>query len=189
MSPYLEFSQSHQADVIKLKTEAFRRMTRMNSFAIHLLIDAWPAGWLKSIMDVDRQPKKAWFAYRDALAPIAVQVRSEKGQTEFSGAASSNVEIWVCNDTAATPDCQLRYQVEQNGTVLQTGSATAKVPTVTEGALCQGLLPLPANIAAPADLQLRVSLVSKSDGSLIDQYLFAYRIQVLNQPPQNKGSS
>ncbi len=189
MAEWVDASQSHQADVIKLKTEAFRRMTRMNSFAIHLLIDAWPAGWLKSIMDVDRQPKKAWYAYRDALAPIAVQVRSEKGQSEFSASAKPNVEIWVCNDTAATPDCELRYQVEQNGKVLQTGSATARVPTVTEGALCQGLLPLPLDIAAPADLQLRVSLVSSSDGGLIDQYLFAYRVKVLNPPPQNKGPS
>jgi hypothetical protein len=46
----------------------------MVSFAIHLFIDAWPAGWMKTIMDFRRQPKPAYFAYRDALAPLAAQL-------------------------------------------------------------------------------------------------------------------
>ena len=48
-------------------TEAFRRDPRMQSFAIHLFIDAWPAGWMKAIMDRERQPKPAYFAVRDVL--------------------------------------------------------------------------------------------------------------------------
>ena len=40
-------------------TEAFRRDDRMNTFAIHLFIDAFPAGWMKTIMDVERHPKPA----------------------------------------------------------------------------------------------------------------------------------
>ena len=44
-------SQAHQAWATRLMTEAFRRDSRMNSFAIHLFVDAFPAGWMKAIMD------------------------------------------------------------------------------------------------------------------------------------------
>ena len=71
---WIEASQTHQAWATKLSTEAFRRNSDMVSFAIHLFIDAWPSGWMKTIMDVDRQPKKAFFVYRDALKPIMVSL-------------------------------------------------------------------------------------------------------------------
>ena len=59
-------------------TEAFRRDDRMVSNAIHLFIDAWPSGWMKSIMDCKRIPKQAYFAYRDALAPLLVSLRTDR---------------------------------------------------------------------------------------------------------------
>lgn len=173
MAEWVETSQQHQAKVMKLKIEAFRRMPRMNSCAIHLFIDAWPNGWLKTIMDVQRQPKKAWFAYYDGLAPLAVQVRSDKQKTKFTAGDAAKVELWVCNDSAKTPACELRYQLELDGKVVQAGHAEAKVPTVTEGALCQGLLPIqPPPVAAPTPMRLRVSLVDKATGQAVDQYLF-----------------
>ena len=59
LKDWIEASQNHQAWATRFVTEAFRRDTNMMSFAIHLFIDAWPAGWMKAIMDVDRNPKKA----------------------------------------------------------------------------------------------------------------------------------
>jgi len=173
MAEWVEASQQHQADVTRLKIEAFRRMTRMNTCAIHLFIDAWPNGWLKTIMDVERQPKKAWFAYYDGLAPLAVQVRSEGMKNKFVSGEPANVELWVCNDSALTPECELRYQLEMGGKVIRSGKANAKVPTVSEGAFCQGLLPIQAPaVTTPTPMQLRVNLVRKSDGSAVDQYVF-----------------
>jgi hypothetical protein len=64
--------------------EAFRRDNRMVSFAIHLFIDAFPSGWMKTIMDCDRNPKPAYFAYRDSLSPILASVRTDR-LTYFSG--------------------------------------------------------------------------------------------------------
>lgn len=190
MDEWVKLSQIWQADVTRLKTEAFRRMPRMNTFAIHLFIDAWPNGWLKSIMDVQRQPKPAWFAYRDALAPLAVQVRAPWNDAAeklsitncdtwsyqnnvFTGGESSRVELWICNDTAQTPACELRYQLELDGKTVQTGRMDAQLPTVTEGSRFQGYLPVTAPaVPAPTPLRLRVSLVTKDDGHVIDQYLF-----------------
>jgi len=190
MDEWVKLSQVWQADVIKLKTEAFRRMPRMNTFAIHLFIDAWPNGWLKSIMDVQRQPKRAWFAYRDALAPIAIQVRAPWNEHQdglsiancetwwyerntFTSGESVKVELWICNDTAQTPACELRYQLEVAGRIVRTGRVNGQMPTVTDGSRFQGFLPMDVpSVSAPAPLRLQVSLVAKEDGHTIDQYVF-----------------
>jgi len=190
MDEWVKLSQLWQAEVTKLKTEAFRRLPRMNTFAIHLFIDAWPNGWLKSIMDVQRQPKPAWFAYRDALAPIAVQVRApwnrhaEKlniancerwsyAQNTFTNGKPARVELWICNDTAQTPACELRYQLELAGKPVRTGHLAAQMPTVTDGSRFQGFLPVDAPAVSEATpLRLRVSLVAQDGGQIIDQYVF-----------------
>lgn len=96
---WIEESQKHQAWAAKWMTEAFRRNRRMVSSAIHLFIDAFPAGWMKAIMDADRNPKKAYFAYRDALTPAMVSLRADR----FSCWEGEKipVELWICNDLPA----------------------------------------------------------------------------------------
>ena len=75
---WVEKSQSFQAFATQIMTEAFRRDDRMVSSAIHLFIDAWPSGWMKTIMDCRRNPKPAYFAYRNALEPITVSLRPDR---------------------------------------------------------------------------------------------------------------
>ncbi len=124
---WIDASQDHQAWVMRMMTEAFRRDRRMNSFAIHLFIDAWPAGWMKTIMDTDRTPKKAYFAYRDALTPLMVSLRTDRWS--FFSNETIEMEAWVCNDTLAKPaGAVLRYQLEIEGQVVQAGHARAEVP-------------------------------------------------------------
>ena len=126
-------------------TEAFRRSNRMNTFAIHLFIDAWPAGWMKTIMDVDRVPKQAYFAYRDALTPLMVSLRADR-HAWFSGETAA-FEAWVCNDTHDVPaGAQLRYQLEVSGRVVQSGAWPAAIPTC--GAQPQGFLRLPLPVVS-----------------------------------------
>jgi hypothetical protein len=121
---WIEASQRHQEWVTRLMTEAFRRMPGMNTFAIHLFIDAWPAGWMKSIMDVNRVPKRAWFAYRDALAPVAVQLRSDRN-AGFSGQTVA-VELWTACDLAVPPQgCRLDYEVTRGEIIIAHGSVPA----------------------------------------------------------------
>ena len=194
MEEWVKLSQLHQANVIRLRTESFRRMTRMNTFAIHLFIDARPNGWLKTIMDVQRQPKLAWFAYRDALSPIAVQIRAPWNaiapklsiansdswsyqQNAFISSELGKVELWVCNDTLLTPDCVLRYQIEVVGKIIRTGQITAQMPSVTEGSRFQGFLSVESPVVTgPTPMRQRASLVAKNDGRIIDQYVFEGRV-------------
>ena len=107
---WVEKSQLHQAFATKFMTEAFRRDSRMISFAIHLFIDAWPSGWMKTIMDCERNPKPAYFAYRDALEPILVSLRTDRF-AYFSGEKLS-VEAFVANDTDAEGEYTMVYECE-----------------------------------------------------------------------------
>lgn len=65
MADWVHSSREHQKWGIELMAESLRRIPKIYSFAVHLLIDAWPAGWLKSLVDCDRQAKPAYFAYRE----------------------------------------------------------------------------------------------------------------------------
>ena len=120
-------SQAHQAWATRLMTDAFRRDGRMNSFAIHLFIDAFPSGWMKAIMDVDRQPKPAYFAYRKALAPLMASLKADR-LTFFSG-ETMNFEAWICNDLNTRPcSARLAYRLETGIRAIQTGHTIARVP-------------------------------------------------------------
>ena len=122
---WIEASQRHQEWITRLMTEAFRRLPGMNTFAIHLFIDAWPAGWMKTIMDVKRIPKRAWFAYRDALAPLALSLRADR-TAGFSG-ETLQVELWLANDLDQVPQgYTLDYQILKDGKSLNSGSAPAR---------------------------------------------------------------
>ncbi len=128
LSNWVQSSQKWQARATRLQTESFRRMDRMVSCAIHLFIDAWPAGWMKSIMDCERRPKEAWFACRDALAPWLPMLRSDR--SAFWSGEKNRIEVWLANDTATQPrGWQLRYSVEADGQILSSGRCPARIET------------------------------------------------------------
>ena len=110
LEDWVEKSQAHQAFATRIMTEAFRRDRRMISFAIHLFIDAWPSGWMKTIMDCERRPKPAYFAYRNALEPMLVSLRTDRF-AYFDGEELS-VEAYVANDTAKSGKYTLVYECD-----------------------------------------------------------------------------
>lgn len=127
MDGWIAKSQQHQTWATRIMTRAFRRDRRMVSFAIHLLIDAFPAGWMKTLVDCERNPKPAFFEYRDALQPLLVDFRIDRwswrsGET-FQG------EAWICNDRNQAPKgVRLRYVIETAQGPFASGTADASVP-------------------------------------------------------------
>lgn len=113
MADWVEQSQEHQAFATKLMTEAFRRDDRMVSNVIHLFIDAWPAGWMKAIMDCRRNPKKAYYAYRNALEPMLVSLRTDR-YSYYSGEIIS-IESYICNDTDRSGAYELKFEYYVGG--------------------------------------------------------------------------
>ena len=166
---WIEASQKHQDWTNRLMTEAFRRMPGMNTFAVHLFIDAWPAGWMKTIMDVNRVPKRSWFTYRDNLSPLALSLRSDR-TGGFSGERIP-VEIWIANDLQEThPGATLDYEITHDGVCLARGQCPAQLAPCAP--LGQGLLEvcLPA-VAQRGQVQIGVTLLDAAGRALHDTQL------------------
>jgi len=153
---WIESSRQHQALATKLMTEAFRRDNRMIGFAIHLFIDAWPTGWMKAIMDVDRVPKPAYFAYREALTPLMANIRTDRWKF-FSGEIIT-CEFWVCNDTHHIPSNPIiKWQFELNNSIVHAQQAKASVEPVS--ATFQGYTQIPApNVTNRTKATIRLAL-------------------------------
>lgn len=127
LADWSDTTRAHQAWGLRLMTEAFRRRSDMNTFAVHLGIDAFPSGWMKTIMDVDRQPKPGWFVMREACMPLNVHWRSDR--FAFFAGEAMPLEAWVCNDRHEIPaGARLHYQLEVNGKVTFAAKTAATIP-------------------------------------------------------------
>lgn len=114
MKDWIRESQLHQARATKLMTDAFRRRGDIiNQTAIHLLIDAWPAGWMKTLLGCDRKPKPAYFAYQEALVPLKVNLYTPRSGV-YEGERIP-VEAWVLNDTPEDRSLSVRAEVWTKG--------------------------------------------------------------------------
>lgn len=126
MEDWVKESHTYQALATKLMTEAFRRDNNMITNAIHLFIDAWPAGWMKTIMDCRRNPKPAYFAYKNALEPLMLSVRTDRF-TYFEG-ENISIETFICNDTNLCADnYSICYELYKDGKIIKTAKTPAEV--------------------------------------------------------------
>ena len=97
----------------------------MISNAIHLFIDAWPSGWMKTIMDCKRNPKPAYFAYRNALEPVMLSLRTDRF-TYYEGEEVS-IETYICNDSQLESDnLTVRYELYCNNKLILSQNKKAK---------------------------------------------------------------
>jgi len=116
-------SQKHQANAVKIMTEAFRRNNRMVSFALHLFIDAWPSGWMKAVMDFKRNPKPAYFEYKNALEPVTLSLRTDR--FTYYEDETASIETYLCNDTNEQIKYEIVYELsDSSGNVIKSASAT-----------------------------------------------------------------
>ena len=122
---WVEASQEHQGFSTKLMAEAFRRNNLMITFAIHLFIDAWPSGWMKTIMDCERNPKKAYFEYRNALEPLTLSLRTDRF-TYYEG-EKIDIEAFICNDTElSSKNYKIVYELYSEGKGVMRGEMPAR---------------------------------------------------------------
>jgi len=122
INDWIENSQWHQSFATKLMTEAFRRRSDIiNYTAIHLLIDAWPSGWMKTLLDVDRVPKLAYFAFKESLIPLKASLRCDRWQVYEEEIIE--IEVWLLNDTNKShSDLTINATIRNNDTVFNSYS-------------------------------------------------------------------
>lgn len=164
MEDWIRESQKYQAEAVKLMTEAYRRDSHMVTFAYHLFIDAFPEGWTKAIMDVDRNPKQAFFAYRDALTPLMVNLRTDR--FKFFSGETAKIECWICNDTLEyLRHVSIHYQILINGKIVSASKVEGRVDGCDSR--FQGFIsfPLP-EVKRASDCKIQAALIA-FDGSML----------------------
>ena len=91
-------SNAYMADAVAEMNYAWRRRAdRIVSTAIHLGIDSWPCNFMKVLVDVQRRPKSGYFAFRDSMTPVAINLRSDRRQV-WAG-ETVELELHILNDT------------------------------------------------------------------------------------------
>ncbi len=129
MEEWVRESQQHQARATRLMTDAFRRRADyINQTAIHLLIDAWPSGWMKTIVGFDRIPKPAYFAYADSLVLLRVNLRSDRACV-YSG-EELTTEVWLLNDLPKEVQVTILVEVQMKGSMVGSYALTGRVQEV-----------------------------------------------------------
>ena len=158
-------SQEHQRWGVRLMTEAFRRDRRHVSYALHLLIDAFPAGWMKAVVDCRRRPKPAFFAFRDASAPLLLSLRTNHARL-FCGSAAV-AEVWICHDGPdARDDVRLHYQLRRaDGRIEGSGEALARIPAVDS--LPFGMIRVPGIETAERETAVLEAALADPDGNIL----------------------
>ncbi len=165
VSDWVRESQKHQARATTMMTDAFRRRADILSHtAIHLLIDAWPAGWMKTIVGCDRMPKKAFYAYADSLIPLRVNLRGDRSY--LYGGETYDLEAWALNDTSYEEKVTIAATMTVDGKAVQSYRLEMTAPAAT--AVCAGLIPLeiPA-VEKPATLHVD-AVMTKEDGTVLN---------------------
>ena len=90
-----------------------RRVDYIESTAVHLLIDAWPCGWTKTLVDVDRIPKPAYYAFKEASIPVRISLRRDK-YVVYAG-DTLTTELYALNDTSLGVSVRVYASVYFNG--------------------------------------------------------------------------
>ncbi len=165
VADWIRESQKHQARATAMMTDAFRRRADvLNHTAIHLLIDAWPAGWMKTIVGCDRMPKKAFYAYTDSLIPLRVNLRSDR--TYLYSGETYQIEAWALNDTSYDEEVTIVASISVDGKVLDSYEMTLTAPAAN--AVCTGIIPVKAP-QVDTDTELHVdALMRKADGTVLN---------------------
>ncbi|MBN1553409.1 MAG: glycoside hydrolase family 2 [Phycisphaerae bacterium] len=159
-------TREHQAWGLRIMAEAFRRRGDMNTFAVHLGIDAFPSGWMKTIMDVERRPKPGWFVMREACMPLQVHWRTDR--FAFFAGETMPLEAWVCNDLHEIPrGAKLHYQLEAGGKVTFAARTAAKIPACDSA--FQGFVKFTApKVSERTVVTARIALIAKNGKVLHD---------------------
>ncbi len=182
MEDWVRESQIHQAEATKVMTEAFRRRSDyIGHTAIHLLIDAWPAGWMKTLVSCDRKPKLAYYAYEDALVPYRVNMYSDRTYV-YSG-ETVPVEVWLLNDSQENRSGKVVASVSIDGEIYN--SYESEVSVDAAYSICTGKISMIVpNVQKETKLSLNAVLYNEAG-----EAVHAEKIDFIAYPaisPKNK---
>lgn len=128
LKDWITSSHKWQTMATKYQTEAYRRNRLIVSSAIHLFIDAWPSGWMKTLIDCERNPKPAFFTYADTLSPVLCSIRPDR--ISFESGEYASFETYICNDTPSEyHGCKVRYELIHDEKLIKSTETAVDIPS------------------------------------------------------------
>ena len=111
---WIEASREWQREALKYYVHMLRRrVDYIESTAVHLLIDAWPMGWTKTLVDVERIPKPAYYSFKEANILTRVDLRRDKYVVYEDD--SIPTEIYAFNDRPKDKAVEVKVSVYLDG--------------------------------------------------------------------------
>lgn len=175
ISDWVLESQLHQAKATRLMTDAYRRRADLiHHTAIHLLIDAWPSGWMKTLVDCKRQPKRAYFAYQESLEPLRVNLYS--GRSGFYLDEQAEVEAWLLNDSNRDRKLKIRAEVfaeqgEQPFAAYELESKVAAAYSLCAGKIAVEFSQIPEFVGDSTEIEVRAAILDEANGVINSETL------------------
>lgn len=176
MSDWVRESQKHQARATKLMTDAFRRRADViNQTAIHLLIDAWPSGWMKTLVDCERTPKPAYFSYQEALIPLKVNLYTARMSAYEDETVP--VEVWILNDESDGNNVEIHAEIYEEGNDIPYAMYEEKFDIAAADAQCAGVIPVSFQTTGKRRTVTVQTAIFTKDGRLIHQEKIEIQVQ------------
>ena len=134
-------------------------------------------------MDFERRPKAAYFASRDAMAPLLISLRSDR-YFYYAGETVS-IETYVCNDTnqPAGEGSRLVFELYDGNQMLSHGQIDARYDACTTTYVADACFCAPLT-ETRRDLTLKAFLLAH-DGTVLSQQEFAFAVFPDVQIPEN----
>ena len=183
LEDWVHESQAHQAFAARLMTEAFRRDSRMVSNAIHLFIDAWPSGWMKSIMDCERNPKPAYFACRNASEPLMVSLRTDR--FSYYAGEPVSIEAHLCNDTDTAFNGRIVFELYGKNGLLRRGEQMVAVQACDAAYTCTA--EFPANEVNDREEFMLKAVLMETNGAVVTYNQIKFDVFEDVEVPENKN--
>lgn len=175
LADWVRESQNHQARATKLMTDAFRRRADViNHTAVHLFIDAWPSGWMKALLDCERTPKRAFFAYQEALVPLKVNLYT--GRSQVYEDETVPVEVWVLNDTGKDEELTVRAEIFEEGSDRAAAAYSETVRISAADAKCAGMVPVTfAKTGKDRNVKVQAAILNR-EGAVLHREEISLRV-------------
>jgi len=111
---WIKASRDWQREALKYYVHMLRRrVDYIESTAVHLLIDAWPMGWTKTLVDVERIPKPAYYSFKEANILTRVDLRRDKYVVYENDLIPT--EIYAFNDRPMDKAVEVKVSVYLDG--------------------------------------------------------------------------
>lgn len=159
LDQWVRKSHEFQHFALRHLGEGFRRDNLCFTCAVHLFIDAFPSNWMKTIMDFHRKPKGGYFGIREAFAPLAVSIRTDR--FSWYPGETFQAETWLANDTVLVSDqYTIHYEARgHDGDLIASGGGPASIKPCHADYQGSISIPIPRDIDQRSQISVSLTLI------------------------------